>query len=191
MKSLRMCQWLVALAFMGMLMALAAAGLTGELRTQSMQIDYSSLTFHWDTNVMEFVGSNGQPCKLTMAAPHQATMTAPKMSCKLGSGGQDIEWLKTTGTTHLSVLTSPNEDGQQFKIVATGSQGAKYFRASQTVELAGGAKADLTSVPAGLGEAHITAEALEVDLKANTITATKGHLKVITPLEGEQQAAGD
>ncbi len=191
MKRSRTSQWVVGMGLLGLLLALAVVGLTEELRTRTVQIYYDNLTLHWDTNVIEFAGSSGQPCKLTMTAPHQATMTAPKMSGKLSSGGQDIEWLETMGTTHLTVLTSPDEEGQRFKIVATGSQGAKYFRASQTVELAGGAKADLISLPAGRGEAHITAEALQVDLKTNTITATKGHLKIITPLEDEQPEAGE
>ncbi len=191
MKRWRTSQWVAGIALLGLLLALAAVGLTEELRTRSMRIDYSNLTFHWDTNVMEFAGSSGQPCKLTMTAPHQATMTAPKMSCKLSSGGQDIEWLETGGTTYLTVLTSPDEEGAQLKIIATGSQGGKYSKVSQTVELTGAAKADLVSVPEGTGEAHFTAEALQVNLKTKTITATKGHLKVITPLEDEQPEAGE
>jgi len=191
MKRWRTSQWVAGIALLGLLLALTAIGLTEELRTRTVQIDYGNLTFHWDTNVMEFAGSSGQPCKLTMTAPHQATMTAPKMSCKLSSGGQDIEWLETGGTTYLTVLTSPDEEGAQLKIIATGSHGGKYSKVSQTVELTGAAKADLISVPEGTGEAHFTAETLQVNLKTKTITATKGHLKVITPLEDEQPEAGE
>ena len=166
-------------------MALAAVGLTEQRGTQTTQIDYANVTFHWDTNVLEFVGSSGRPCKLTVTGPHQATMTASKMSAKLTSGGNRIEWLKTTGPTHLTVITKPDEEGQRLKIVATGSQGATYSELTQIVELTGGATADLISLPEGRGEAHLAAEALDVNLKTKTITAAKGHLKVITPLEGE------
>lgn len=186
MKTSGRYDWLVRIILISVLAALAIAGLTQQRRTQTTQIDYGDVTFHWDTNVLEFVGTAEQPCKLTVTGPHQATMTAPRMSCKLASGGkQRIEWLKTTGKTHLTVVTKPDEEGRRLKIVATGSQGATYSELTQTIELAGGAQADLTYLPEGPEEAHLAAEVLKVNLKAKTISASKGHLKVTTLLEGE------
>ncbi len=185
MKTCSKYDFLTRVVLIGALIALATAGLTDQRRTQTTLIEFGDAIFHWDTNIWEFVSTPAQGCKLTVTGSHQATMTAPKMSGKLTSGDKRIEWLKTTGPTHITVITKPDKEGQRLKIVATGSQGANYSELTQTVELAGGANADLISLPEGRGEAHFAAEVLKINLSTRTISASKGHLKVITPLEGE------
>ena len=69
--------------------------------------------------------------------------------------------------------------------MATGTEGANYSELTQTVELTGNAEADLIYLPEGPEQAHFAAEALKVNLKSRTITASKGHLKVTTLLEEE------
>ncbi len=176
--------WLVRVALLAMLTALAVAGLTEQRRTQTTLIEYGDAVFHWDTKLWEFVSTPAQQCKLTVTGAYQATVTAPKMSGKLTSGDNRIEWLKTTGKTDVTVVTK-DKDGKPWKIVATCAKGANYSELTQTVELAGGAQANLISLSADSEGAHIAAEVMTINLATKTITASKGHLKVTTLLEGE------
>ncbi len=189
----------IALA-LGLVLAVWTFSQPAQVKTLSATVDADEMTWNWGTNLTEFTGN----CKVVIISPQQATLTAPRISLKLeksDAGQSVIHQLKTVGATHLTLITQPDSKGIRRKMTGTASQGATYSERSNTVVLAGGAKIDSVSLPEGADSEHIsfTAEALSVNLATETITASKGHMKISiiepdkthlqveTPLESESQ----
>lgn len=148
-----------------------------QVKTLSATVDADEVTWNWGTNLTEFTGN----CKVVIISPQQATLTAPRISLKLeksDAGQSVIHQLKTVGETHLTLITQPDSKGIRRKMTGTASQGATYSERSNTVVLAGGAKIDSVSLPEGPDSERIsfTAEALTVDLGAEEVRASKGHM---------------
>ncbi len=134
---------------------------------------------------MVFTGN----CKLTIAGPYNATLTSQKMIFKLSPGADAIEQLTTEGPTNLSLITEAKQEAQQYKIVASASQGAIYSHKDEKVVLSGGAEADIISLPEGptSQRAHFVGDTITANLKTSIIEVVKAHLRVETSLESKSQ----
>ncbi len=175
----------IALA-LGIVLAARTFSQPAQVKTLSAEVYADEVTWNWGTNLTEFTGD----CRVVITSPQQATLTAPRISLKLekSDGGRSvIHQLKTVGATHFTLITRPDSKGIRRKMTGTASQGATYSERSNTVVLAGGAKIDSVSLPEGPDSERIsfTAEALTVDLGAQVVRASKGHMKISAPMPGE------
>ena len=157
-----------------------------QVKTLSAEVYADEVTWNWDTNLSEYTGD----CRIVITSPQQATLTAPRISLKLEESDASqsvIHQLKTVGETHLTLITQPDSKGIRRKMTGTASQGATYSERSNTVVLTGGAKIDSASLPEGPDSERIsfTAEALTVDLGAEEVRASKGHMKISTSMPEE------
>lgn len=175
----------IALA-LGIVLTARTFSQPAQVKTLSAEVYADEVTWNWDTNLSEYTGD----CRVVITSPQQATLTAPRISLKLeksDAGRSVIHQLKTVGETHLTLITQPDSKGIRRKMTGTASQGATYSELSNTVVLAGGAKIDSVSLPEGPDSERIsfTAEALTVDLGAEEVRASKGHMKISASMPEE------
>ena len=177
--------WLLAGLILVLLIAAVMISPAAQTATRTGTVSGDKMTLDLKTNQFVFTGN----CKLTIAGPYQATMTSQKMTFKLSAEADAIEQLTTHGPTHLSLITEANQDGQQYKIVASASQGATYLRKDEKVVLSGGAEADIISLPEQptSQRAHFVGDSITANLKTSIIEVDKAHLQVETSLESESQ----
>ncbi len=185
MRFCSICVWLLITVALVTVLVATLSGQAARMTTRTADLQGDDMTLYLKTNQFVFTGH----CKLIITGPYQATMTSAKMTFKLSSGADDIEQLATHGPTDFSVVTQPDEEGNRYQITATSRQGATYSGKQQKVVLSGGATADIVTLPEGPDSqrAHITGETITADLKTSVISVNKAHLRVETPLEGEQQ----
>ena len=147
--------------------------------TRSAQVSARDLMIDLDTDAWEFTGN----CKLTVSFGHKAEMTAPRMTVQFSEKMDEIVKLIAYGVVNFHVVTKPNADGVRRDISASAQKQAVYSEPTQTVELTGGARADIATV-GGKGEAaHITGDKITADLKASKIFVVNPNMKIETPLE--------
>jgi len=185
MKSLVKFAWLSAGVSLVLLLTAAMLGIAAQTATRTGTISGDKMTLDLKTNQFVFTGN----CKLTIAGPYKATLTSGKMTFKLSAGSDAIEQLITHGPTNLSLITEANEEGQQYKIVASASQGATYSRKDEKVVLSGGAEADIISLPEEptSQRAHFVGDSITANLTTSIIEVDKAHLQVETSLAPESQ----
>jgi len=185
MKSLVKFAWLSVGVSLVLLLIAAMLGIAAQTATRTGTVSGDKMTLDLKTNQFVFTGN----CKLTIAGPYKATLTSGKMTFKLAAGADAIEQLITHGPTNLSLITEANQDGQQYKIVASASQGATYSRQGEQVVLSGGAEADIISLPEEptSQRAHFVGDSITANLKTSIIEVYKAHLQVETSLAAESQ----
>jgi len=185
MNSLVRYTGLLAGLTLALLLTTATLGPTAQTATRTGTVSGDKMTLDLKTNQFVFTGN----CKLTIAGPYNATLTSQKMIFKLSPGADAIEQLTTEGATNLSLITEANQDGQQYKIVASASQGATYSRKDEKVVLSGGAEADIISLPEEptSQRAHFVGDSITANLKTSIIEVDKAHLQVETSLESQSQ----
>ncbi len=185
MRSLVKFVWLSAGVSLVLLLAVAMLGLAAQTATRTGTVSGDKMTLDLKTNQFIFTGN----CKLTITGPYKATLTSGKMTFKLSAEADAIEQLITHGPTDLSLITEANQEGQQYKIVASASQGATYLRQTEQVVLSGGAEADIISLPEEptSQRAHFVGDSITANLKTSIIEVAKAHLRVETSLESESQ----
>ncbi len=177
--------WLLAGLSVVLLVAAVVVGPAAQTATRTGTVSGDKMILDLKTNQFVFTGN----CKLTITGPYKATLTSGKMTFKLSAEADAIEQLTTYGSTHLSLITEANQEGQQYKIVASASQGATYSRQGEKVVLSGGAEADLISLPEGptSQQAHFVGDSIVANLKTSVIEVAKAHLRVETSLKSESQ----
>ena len=170
---------------LALLLTAVMLSIAAQTATRTGTVSGDNMTLDLKTNQFVFTGH----CKLTIAGPYNATMTSAKMTFKLSPGADAIEQLITHGSTDLSLITEANQDGQQYKIVASASQGATYSHKDEKVVLSGGAEADIISLPEEptSHQAHFEGASITANLKTSIIEVDKAHLQVETSLESESQ----
>ncbi len=185
MNSLVKYTWLLVGLSLVLLLAAVVVGPAAQTTTRTGTVSGDKMTLNLKTNQFVFTGN----CKLTIAGPYKATLTSGKMTFKLSAGSDAIEQLITHGPTNLSLITEANQDGQQYKIVASASQGATYSRKDEKVVLSGGAEADIISLPEEptSQRAHFVGDSITANLKTSIIEVDKAHLQVETSLASESQ----
>ncbi len=185
MKSLVKFAWLSAGVSLVLLVTATMLGIAAQTATRTGTISGDKMTLDLRTNQFVFTGN----CKLIISGPYKATMTSEKMTFKLSAAADAIEQLITHGPTKLSLITEANQDGQQYKVVASASQGATYSRQDERVVLSGGAEADIISLPEGptSQRAHFVGDSITANLKTSIIEVDKAHLQVETSLAAESQ----
>ncbi len=161
MKSLVKFAWLSVGVSLVLLLIAAMLGIAAQTATRTGTVSGDKMTLDLKTNQFVFTGN----CKLTIAGPYKATLTSGKMTFKLAAGADAIEQLITHGPTNLSLITEANQDGQQYKIVASASQGA-----GPTSQ-----------------QAHFVGDSITANLKTSIIEVDKAHLQVETSLASESQ----
>ncbi len=173
---------LTTTALVALLLA-SLAGQAAQTTTRTATVAGDKMTLDLRTNDIEFTGQ----CKLTIAGPYQATITAARMTFKLSSGADSIEQLTTHGATNFSLITQPAEAEQQYKITADAAGGATYSEKAQQVVLSGGAQADIVSLPESpeSQRAHFTGQTITADLQTSVIEVNKAHLRVQTTQEAQ------
>jgi len=177
--------WLLLGPILVLLLTTVMAGIAAQTATRTGTVSGDKMTLDLKTNQFVFTGN----CKLTIAGPYNATLTSQKMIFKLSPSADAIEQLTTEGATNLSLITEANQDGQQYKIVASASQGATYSRKDEKVVLSGGAEADIISLPEEptSQRAHFVGDSITANLKTSIIEVDKAHLQVETSLESQSQ----
>ena len=177
--------WLLAGLILVLLIAAVMISPAAQTTTRTGTVSGDKMTLDLKTNQVVFTGN----CKLTIAGPYKATLTSGKMTFKLSVGADAIEQLTTHGSTNLSLITEANQDGQQYRIVASASQGATYSGKDERVVLSGGAEADIISLPEEptSQRAHFVGDSITANLKTSIIEVDKAHLRVETSLESESQ----
>ena len=147
--------------------------------TRSAQVSADDLVIDLDTDAWEFTGN----CKLTVSFGHKAEMTAPRMTVQFNEEMDQIVKLIAHGVVNFHVITKPNADGVRRDISASAQKQAVYSEPTQTVELTGGARADIATV-GGKGEAaRITGDKITANLKTSKIFVANPNMKIETPLE--------
>ncbi len=147
--------------------------------TRSAQVTAIDLVIDLDSDAWEFSGN----CKLTVSAGHKGQMTAPRMTVRFNEKMDQIVQLIAHGVVNFHIVTKPNAEGVRRDITASARQQAVYSEPTQTVELSGGAQADIATV-GGAGEAaHITGDKITANLKTSKIFVTNPNMKIETPLE--------
>ncbi len=185
MRSSAKLAWLSVGVSLVLLIAAVMISAAAQTATRTGTVSGDRMTLDLKTNQFVFSGN----CKLIIAGPYKATLTSRKMSFKLSVGADAIEQLTTHGPTNLSLITETNEEDQQYKIVASASQGATYSRKAEQIVLSGGAEADIISLPEELTSqrAHFVGDSITANLKTSIIEVDKAHLQVETSLESESQ----
>jgi len=147
--------------------------------TRSAQVRADDLVIDLDTDAWEFTGN----CKLTVSFGHEAQMTAPRMTVQFNEKMDQIVKLIAYGVVNFHVVTKPNADGVRRDISASAQKQAVYSEPTQTVELIGGATADISTVGGDGEAAHITGDKITANLKTSKIFVDNPNMKIETPLE--------
>jgi lipopolysaccharide export system protein LptA len=141
-----------------------------------------AMTYDWKVSTFDFVGN----CKLTMTGLYDGWMTCPKMTAKLGKGGNRVNTVTAAGPVHFEFTAPPDEQKIRHRVIAD-SQGSATFEDSGNnpkVIMNGGAVADVAAltdkgeVRADAEAAHFAGDSVVVDLKTENVTATKARLEV-------------
>ncbi len=148
-------------------------------RTRTAEVTAQTLVYDWNTNDFELTGN----CRLVIGGGYDAQMSAPHMTVKLNDAGDRIMRLVAQGVVKFNIVTKPDAKGTRRKIVASAQKQAVYSEVEQTVELTGGAEADLTTLGADGQAAHFTGEKITANLQTSTLVVDDANLKLQTPLE--------
>ena len=169
-----------------LLATIAALAVTGSMalgqqarRTQTAEIKAAELVYEWDKNEWEFTGD----CKVTIAGGYDGQITAPRMSVKLSPKLDEIVHLIAHGPVKFYFLTQPNSEGIRYSINASAQSQALYREADQTIELSGGAQADLVAVGVEGQTARFVGQKITANLKTSRLTVDDANVKIQTPIQ--------
>ncbi len=156
-----------------------------EKSTRNADIFSDTFTYDWKKNVFEFIGN----CRVEVKGPDRATMTAPRMTGKLGQKGAQLAQITAPGPVHFEVTTKKDADGLQRRIVAACAGQAVFEGETSTITLTGGAEAQMTTIPAtpDIEPAKFTGDKLIINLKTFTVQGERVHFEVELPPETAEE----
>lgn len=179
----------LAWALTGLLLCAAAVGVAQQVKkTQNATITAQSMEYDWGANTVNFAGGT----RLVLAGEYNATMVAPSMAVQLGAKADRVVSVIARGPVDFSIVTPPDNNGQQRKIVATAKEQATYNDDTQTIKLTGGATADLLPQEAavvgdgGLARAeaiHFAGQTITANLKTSKLIVDDANLTVQTKMQ--------
>ena len=177
-------RWLIVAIVVGV-SALGVAMAQQVKRTETGTITADLIEYDFSNNDCEATGN----VTVGIDGKHQAKMFAPALFVDMNQALDRILSLVATGPVRFEVLTAPDSDGQRRKIVASCGTRAAFDAVAQTIVMSGGAKADVSTLPAGSAEAaHFTGESITVNLRTSTLSIKQADLTVTTEVntgEGE------
>ncbi len=146
---------------------------TGAVTADLIEYDFANNDFKATGNVI-----------VNIDGTHQGKMFAPALSMDLNQDLDRIVSLVATGPVKFEVLTAPDTNGLRRKIVASCGKRATYDANTQTIVMTGGAKADVSTLPAGNAEAaHFTGDSITVNLLTSTLSVKQAEITVTTEVE--------
>ena len=176
--------WLIV-AIVACVSALAVATAQQVKRTETGTVTAELIEYDFGNNDFKATGN----VVVDIDGKHQAKMFAPTLSMDLNQDLDRILSLVATGPVRFEVLTAPDSDGLRRKILASCGSRAAYDAAAQTIVMSGGAKADVSTLPAGNAEAaHFTGDSITVNLRTSMLSIKQADLTVTTEVntgEGE------
>jgi lipopolysaccharide export system protein LptA len=141
-------------------------------RTDKADISADKLIYNFAKNTWDFIGN----VTVDVKGPDKATMTAPRMSGKLGKTGSQLNEVTALGPVRFEITLKPDADGVQRRITATCTGQAVYTGAASTITLIGGAEGQMVSLPLQPDAVPATfkGEKVTINLADSTVEMEKG-----------------
>lgn len=169
-----------------LLLAAVAVMAAQEMKTQQAVVTADVMKYNWKANTWYFNGN----CRVDVAGPDKAMLTAPKMTGKVGKGGTQLNEIVASGPVSFDVTVRADESGVQRRIVASCKGQAVFTGVAKTITLTGGAQGQMTSIPAEpeTGPAVFSGETVTINLADFTVEVSKGRIEAefAAPQEGGQ-----
>lgn len=176
--------WLV-IAMVAGVSALGVAVAQQVKNTETGTISADLIEYDFANNDCEATGN----VIVTIDGKHQAKLFAPAIFVDLNQDLNRILSLVAKGPIRFEALTAPDDNGLRRKIVASCGTRASYDAVTQTINMTGGAEADVSTLPTSNVEAaHFTGESITVNLRASTLSVKQAEATVTTEVssgEGE------
>ncbi len=178
-------RWLIVAIVVGVSALGVAVAQQQVKRTETGTIKADLIEYDFSNNDCTATGN----VTVSIDGRHQAKMFAPVMFVDLNQDRNRILSLVATGPVRFEVLIAPDSDGLRRKILASCGTRAAYDATAQTILMSGGAKADMTTLPAGNAEAaHFTGDSITVNLRTSMLSIKQAEITVTTEIpasEGE------
>jgi lipopolysaccharide export system protein LptA len=141
-------------------------------RTDKADISADKMVYNFAKNTWEFTGNVAVDIK----GPDKATLTAPRMTGKLGKSGSQLNEVTAFGPVRFEITLKPDADGVQRRITATCTGQAIYTGAASTIVLIGGAEGQMVTLPIKPDEnpATFKGDKVTINLVDSTIEMEKG-----------------
>jgi lipopolysaccharide export system protein LptA len=161
---------LAALILAGL--AVGTVALAETRRTDKADINADKLVYNFANNTWEFTGN----VTVDVKGPDKATMSAPRMSGKLGKSGSQLNEVVAYGPVQFAITLQPDADGVQRRITATCTGQALYTGAASTIVLVGGAEGQMVTLPQqpDASPATFKGDKITINLADSTIEMEKG-----------------
>lgn len=153
-------------------LVLGTVALAETRRTDKADISADKLVYNFAKNTWEFIGN----VTVDVKGPDRATLTAPRMTGKLGKSGSQLDEVTAYGPVHFEITVKTDTDRVQRHITATCTGQAVYTGAASTITLIGGAEGQMVTLPAQPDSSPATfkGDKITINLAESTVEMENG-----------------